>query len=73
VEAKDFFLRKGYKVIDRRTKSGKAPASETKNPPWSREELLLALELYMRNRKSPPSKTSREVESLSEELKALLC
>jgi 5-methylcytosine-specific restriction enzyme A len=43
----------------------------TKNPPWKREELLLALELYLRNRKSPPSKTSREVESLSRELNQL--
>jgi 5-methylcytosine-specific restriction enzyme A len=43
----------------------------TKNPPWNREELLLALELYMRNRKSPPSKTSREVQSLSKELNRL--
>jgi hypothetical protein len=43
----------------------------TKNPTWKREELLLALELYLRNRKSPPSKTSREVESLSRELNQL--
>jgi predicted HNH restriction endonuclease len=48
-----------------------APVKKTKNPPWNREELLLALELYMRNRKSPPSKTSREVESLSKELNRL--
>jgi 5-methylcytosine-specific restriction protein A len=46
-------------------------AKKTRNPPWNREELLLALELYMRNRKSPPSKTSREVESLSKELNQL--
>jgi 5-methylcytosine-specific restriction enzyme A len=43
----------------------------TKNPPWKREELLLALELYLRNRRSPPSKTSRQVESLSKELNQL--
>jgi hypothetical protein len=48
-----------------------SPVKGTKNPPWKREELLLALELYMRNRKSPPSKTSREVESLSKELNQL--
>jgi hypothetical protein len=42
-----------------------------RNPPWKREELLLALELYLRNRKSPPSKTSKEVESLSKELNQL--
>lgn len=44
---------------------------ERKNPAWSREELLLALELYVKNRKSPPSKTSKEVESLSSELNRL--
>src|SRR4030095_1110623 len=43
----------------------------TKNPPWKREELLLALALYLRSRKSPPSKTSREVESLSKEINQL--
>lgn len=48
-----------------------SPVEKTKNPPWNREELLLALELYLRNRKSPPSKTSREVESLSKELNQL--
>lgn len=44
---------------------------EPTNPPWNREELLLALELYMRNRKSPPSKSSREVEAVSMELNRL--
>ncbi len=44
---------------------------EPKNPFWNREELLLALELYIQNRKSPPNKSSKEVESLSKELNQL--
>jgi len=38
---------------------------DKRNPPWTRDELILALELYMRNRASPPSKTSVEVQDLS--------
>jgi 5-methylcytosine-specific restriction protein A len=41
-------------------KSGK------RNPSWSRDELILALDLYMKNPASPPSKNSREVEETSE-------
>jgi predicted HNH restriction endonuclease len=36
-----------------------------RNPPWTRDELILALELYLRNPASPPSKTSPEVQDLS--------
>jgi len=36
-----------------------------KNPPWSRDELILALDLYLKNRQSPPGKTSAEVIELS--------
>ena len=36
-----------------------------KNPKWSYNELILALELYMNNRPNPPSKNSREVSLLS--------
>ena len=36
------------------------------NPPWSRDELILALDLYLRNRASPPGKDSPEVNELSE-------
>lgn len=36
-----------------------------RNPDWSRDELILALDLYLRHRKSPPSKESAEVAELS--------
>lgn len=42
-----------------------------RNPPWIREELLLALELYLQNPKSPPSKTSQPVFALAKELNDL--
>ena len=37
----------------------------SRNPTWNRDEIILALELYLSNRASPPSKTSPEVASLS--------
>ena len=37
-----------------------------RNPPWSRDELILALDLYLKHRASPPSKESEEVHELSE-------
>lgn len=46
-------------------------AGELRNPPWVREELLLALELYLKNRSSPPSKSSEAVKALSVELNRL--
>ena len=36
-----------------------------RNPPWIRDELILALDLYLRNRASPPGKESPEVLELS--------
>jgi predicted HNH restriction endonuclease len=42
-----------------------------RNPPWMRDELILALELYLRNPISPPSKTSPEVQNLSAVLNKL--
>jgi 5-methylcytosine-specific restriction enzyme A len=36
-----------------------------RNPAWNRDELILALDLYMTNPLSPPSKTSTEVAALS--------
>jgi predicted HNH restriction endonuclease len=41
------------------------PGSGKRNPIWSRDELILALDLYLRHRASPPSKTSEEVAELS--------
>jgi predicted HNH restriction endonuclease len=40
-------------------------SSGKRNPIWSRDELILALDLYLRHRESPPSKTSPEVAELS--------
>ena len=37
-----------------------------RNPPWSRDELILALDLYLRHRVSPLRKDDREVTELSE-------
>jgi predicted HNH restriction endonuclease len=37
-----------------------------RNQAWSRDELILALQLYLHNRKSPPGKDSVEVIQLSE-------
>ncbi len=37
-----------------------------RNPPWSRDELILALDLYLRHRESPLGKESKEVIGLSE-------
>jgi predicted HNH restriction endonuclease len=42
-----------------------APTSTQRNPAWTRDELILALDLYLRSRQSPFSKTSDEVTELS--------
>jgi 5-methylcytosine-specific restriction enzyme A len=46
--------------------SEKGESMSARNPDWTRDELILALELYLRNPKSPPSKTSREIQQLSD-------
>lgn len=43
----------------------------TRNPAWTRDELILALDLYVRNTASPPGKTSAEISELSECLNRL--
>lgn len=42
-----------------------------RNAVWSRDELILALDLYIRNRRSPPAKDSPEITELSEVLNQL--
>ncbi len=42
-----------------------------RNPSWSRDELILALDLYVRYKGNPPSKTSSDVQELSELLNRL--
>jgi 5-methylcytosine-specific restriction protein A len=41
-----------------------------RNPTWSRDELILALDFYMQHRESPPGKDSSEIASLSKEISA---
>ena len=43
----------------------------SRNPYWLRDELILALELYLRNPQSPPGKNSKEVVELSATLHLL--
>jgi len=42
-----------------------------RNPSWSRDELILALDLYLKHRASPPGKNSVEVDELSKFLNAM--
>jgi 5-methylcytosine-specific restriction protein A len=55
------------------SKAGAKNVSETtgtkvatkRNAPWSRDELLLALELYLKNPKTPPEKHTEEIQQFS--------
>ncbi len=38
---------------------------KTRNPTWTRDELILTLDFYFRFRGNPPSKTSSEIVNLS--------
>jgi predicted HNH restriction endonuclease len=51
----------------------KAPTmnSRDRNPAWTRDELILALELYLRDPSSPPGKSSTVVQELSDLLNEL--
>ena len=40
-------------------------ADETRNPPWNRDELILALDAYVRWQGNPPAKTSPDIADLS--------
>ena len=59
--ANEYVQERGFKVVTLRKR----------NPPWSRDELILALDLYLQNRESPPGKKSEEVLALSELLNRL--
>lgn len=41
------------------------------NPDWTRDELILALNVYLKYRPNPPSKTSEEIRDLSRKLNRL--
>lgn len=45
--------------------------NSTSNPDWTRDELILALDMYLRHRPSPPAKGSSEILQLSETLQRL--
>lgn len=47
------------------TKGEHQPKSQS-NPAWTRDELILALDLYLKHRGSPPSKNHPEVQALSQ-------
>ncbi|WP_423192503.1 HNH endonuclease [Cupriavidus sp. H18C2] len=47
------------------TKDAVTGSTVKRNPVWSRDELLLALQLYLTHRSAPPSKDSPEVAALS--------
>lgn len=55
----------GFKV----TRPDESQEFNSRNPPWTRDELILALDLYMSNPASPPGKTSPQVAELSSLLK----
>ena len=42
-----------------------------RNPPWSRDELILTLDFYLRHRPTIPGQTSDELSKLSQELRVL--
>ncbi len=45
--------------------TGDVAVENLRNPPWNRDELILALDAYVRWSGNPPSKTSSEIEDLS--------
>jgi predicted RNA-binding protein with PUA-like domain len=63
----------GFETIVHQTPNSthEVHAGPHRNPPWTRDELILALELYLRNPSSPPGKESRAVIELSELLNKL--
>jgi 5-methylcytosine-specific restriction protein A len=52
-------------VVRKLRQLGFVIAGAERNPAWNRDELILALDLYMTNPASPPGKTSSEVAALS--------
>ncbi len=59
------------RVLGRVRESTAGAAKDRRNPSWTRDELLLALQLYLNHREAPPGKTSSEVAELSDTLNRL--
>lgn len=57
----------GFTVVQNEPKA----EPTTKNPPWNREELILALDAYVRWEGKPPNKGSQELAALSAEIGAV--
>ena len=51
--------------------AGSATPSTPRNPPWTIDELILALDLYLQHHGNPPGKNSAEIVQLSETLNAM--
>lgn len=51
-------------VVRKLRQLGFSVTGSERNPPWSRDELILALDLYMTNPASPPGKGSASVVAL---------
>ncbi|AHG65491.1 HNH endonuclease domain-containing protein [Advenella mimigardefordensis DPN7] len=52
-------------VLSELPQRGKLPKLSSRNAPWSRDELILALDLYMQHRESLPTKKAPEIAELS--------
>jgi len=60
-QANQYVRSLGFKIV----------AMHHRNPPWTRDELILALDFYLQHRPQPPGKTSKEIQELSETLNKL--
>lgn len=61
----------GYKGVRDLAKLPIVEATRSSNPDWTRDELILALNLYLKHRPNPPDKASKEIIELSKTLQRL--
>jgi len=60
-DANQYVAARGFRIVELRRR----------NPTWVRDELILALDLYLRYAGNPPPKGSREIDELSQTLNRL--
>ena len=60
-DANQYVVARGFAIVELRRR----------NPTWIRDELILALDLYLRHAGNPPRKGSAEIDELSETLNGL--